>query len=239
MSVQRFIRKGADQASLRTVVEPTLLVGVYGSRGELDITLTDDTVLDDLKEALALLGYTFVSTAPPANNPPKEVVDVVELVGRAAAPAASAAGNARLYMDSTLKEVRVSQDAGAYVSAVSTSAIAEATSTITTTSSTDVVATGMTLTPAAGTYLVWFSSVVKPGNTDEQAPASIYVDGVQVAASERPVGRGGSPTFASQYGFCASARVTVNGTQAIEGRWRSTAGTATMFHRTLKILKAA
>lgn len=240
MSVHRFRRDGADQASLRKTVAPTLTVGTYGGRTELDVTLTDDAVLDDLKEQLALIGYIFVSTSPAANNPPKEVADIVELVGRATAPALSAAGNSRLYMDSVLNEVRVSEHGAAYISAFVTTDIAEATSTITTTSTTDVLATAMTLTPAAGTYLVWFSSVVLPGSTGSQVPGSIYVGGVQVAASERPVARGGSQTFGAQYGFACSARVVVNGSQAIEGRWRITGGgTATMYHRTLKLLKVA
>ena len=40
-------------------------------------------------------------------------------------------------------------------------------------------------------------------------------------------------------GFCCVAVVTVNGAQSIEGRWRVSAGTGTMYVRGLTLLKVA
>ena len=48
---------------------------------------------------------------------------------------------------------------------------AENTNSITTTSATDVLMTGMTLTPAPGTYLVWFSTTL----TSTSNNADIFV----------------------------------------------------------------
>lgn len=118
------------------------------------------------------------------------------------------------------------------------SSIAEATGDITTTSATDVLVTTMTITPASGTYLVWFTGSVDHSANNGSIELSIYSAGSQVAASERSFARGagqGNVTVS----FACSAKVTVNGSQAIEGQWRTPAATATMHERTLKILKVA
>lgn len=88
---------------------------------------------------------------------------------------------------------------------------ATATDDITTSSTTDVVATGMTLTPPAGTYLVWFSGSFN--NTNDVTFVSIYSNGVQSQSSEER-NEGGSALIP----FNSVAKVTVNGSQAIEGR---------------------
>lgn len=119
---------------------------------------------------------------------------------------------------------------------------ATATDDITTTSTTDVVATGMTLTPPAGTYLVWFSGSVEASNSDDANAAfvSIYSNGVQIQSSEQIASKSQSG-FVYPYPFNCVAKVTVNGSQAIEGRWRELNNTngqeATMHQRNLTILK--
>lgn len=116
------------------------------------------------------------------------------------------------------------------------SSITEATSDITTTSATDVVATGTSVTPAAGTYLVWLAGSFESSNASAVMFASIYMAGVQVAASEREIDAPGSNESSD---FTCIARVTVNGAQAIDGRWRTTAGTATMHERQVMLLRVA
>ena len=119
-----------------------------------------------------------------------------------------------------------------------TSDIAEATGDTTTTSATDVLANSMTLTPASGTYLVRFTGSVDHSSSNAVTEMSIYSGGAQVAASERRFQRGaGQGNVASA--FCCEAKVTVNGSQAIEGQWRTDGSTATMHERTLTILKVA
>lgn len=117
---------------------------------------------------------------------------------------------------------------------------ATAVDTITTNLDTDVLATGMTLTPPAGTYLVWFSGSAESSiNVGSNAIVfvSIYSDGSQIVSSEQ----GGSVnnTPGGLFPFNCVAKVTVNGSQAIEGKWRvdDALETATMYQRNLTILK--
>ena len=114
--------------------------------------------------------------------------------------------------------------------------IAEATGDITTASATDVLATGMSITPVAGTYVVVFSCSLETTNAGGVMFGSIYMGGVQVAASEREID---APGASESSDMTSIALVTVNGAEAIEGRWRRTAGTATMHERQLLILRVA
>jgi hypothetical protein len=136
-------------------------------------------------------------------------------------------------------DVHITQE-GAVVIPLPYSDNATANGDITTTSATYVLATGMTLTPPAGTYLVRFTGSAEPGNTNTAAEMSIFVDGVQDTGSERHVERGGSQDPGGPAGFVCEAKVTVNGSQAIEGRWLSGGGTATLHAgRTLAIHEVA
>lgn len=116
---------------------------------------------------------------------------------------------------------------------------ASATVDVTTTSTTDVLVTGMTLTPPAGTYLVWFSGGADHSAQSVAVVVSIYVGGVLKTDSVRsPVPRFngvGANTLTPI--AVTNGRVTVNGAQAIEIRWKTASGTATMHQRTLNILR--
>ena len=97
---------------------------------------------------------------------------------------------------------------------------ASATTDTTTTSATDVAVAGMTLTPGAGDYLVWFSGSIENNVTgsNETDYVSLYVNGVQVAHTEREVTSDGSlENMSIPVGF--EARVTgVGAADAIEVR---------------------
>lgn len=110
------------------------------------------------------------------------------------------------------------------------------TSTITTSGTTAVLMTGMTTTPGAGTYLVWFSGDCSHNTNGSTTWMSIYSAGVLVTASERPSPR---VNAAQQNSWCCVARVTVTAGQAIEGRWRTTAATATNTRRSLVLVKVS
>lgn len=102
-----------------------------------------------------------------------------------------------------------------------------------TTSTTDVVVSGMTMTPGAGDYVVWFSSSVEnSAGTDDQF-VSLYLDGTQLAHTERQAtvdsSIPGSPFPVATHAFLSG----VTAGQAIDVRWRTTGGTATMHERTL------
>lgn len=104
----------------------------------------------------------------------------------------------------------------------------------------DALMTGMTLTPVAGTYLVWFSCDINAPNAGSVISVSIYVGGVQKADSLRKVEpfAGGTLTTGSARGsVVTNGEVTVNGSQAIEIRWSASAGTMTVAARTMNILR--
>lgn len=106
---------------------------------------------------------------------------------------------------------------------------ASSTSLITTTSTTDVLMTGMTLTPAAGTYLVSVRAAVSATSNNRLVTASVYSGGSKVTDSEVSAFiRTGNATFTSADigNIKTDAIVTVNGAQAIELRWRTSGGTA-------------
>jgi len=101
----------------------------------------------------------------------------------------------------------------------------------------------MTLTPQAGVYMVWFSSSFINNSNGEDVFYSIYSGGVQVAPTERRarsfingVVIGNQPNGTT---MCTQGLVSVDGTQPIEVRARRTGGTATIYQRTLTILKVA
>lgn len=109
-----------------------------------------------------------------------------------------------------------------------------ATADDTTASPTDVLIVGMSITPAAGTYLATFStSGLNSGNGASRMFFSIYSGGVQVAHSERELGISGGANIAVH----TNAVVTVNGSQAIEAMWRAVAGTNTAHERSLTLIR--
>ncbi len=110
-------------------------------------------------------------------------------------------------------------------------------STITTTSATHILATGMTITPVAGTYIVIWSASVRSTSTTGEVYIQIYAGGSAVGA-ELIYRRGGNASSMA-VGLCATFKVTVNGSQAIEGRWRRVNGTGEMLSRNLTIIQSA
>jgi hypothetical protein len=113
-----------------------------------------------------------------------------------------------------------------------------ATAPITTTSATDVVVSGMVLTPGPGDYVVMFNSSWE-NNGAEDMFASIYVNGVQVAHSQR-ITRMESSTPDTEMAVVTHAFVTgVLAAQDIDIRFRTTGGTLTMLQRSMILLKVA
>lgn len=108
---------------------------------------------------------------------------------------------------------------------------------ITTTSGSHILAAGMTITPAAGTYaVIWCASVSNTGASD-LVYIQIYAGGV-AQGSEIRFMRGDSSTD-NDGGLTATAKVAVNGSQAIEGRWREIGGTGEMRGRNLLIIQVS
>ena len=117
---------------------------------------------------------------------------------------------------------------------------ATATSSATTTSGTDAVMTGMTLTPIAGTYLAIFTGVIEQNSAGNSITISFYVGGVQDATSvmdAAPFAGGTLTSGSSSVPFVTHGVYTVNGSQAIAIEWHVSGGTGTVFQRKLSLLK--
>ena len=92
----------------------------------------------------------------------------------------------------------------------------------------------MSITPGAGDYLVWFSGSVE-NSAAGVTNASLYLNGGQVAHTERQITTEASIP-ATSFPVALHARLTgVTAGQAIDVRWRTSAGTASMHQRTLVV----
>lgn len=109
-----------------------------------------------------------------------------------------------------------------------------------TTTTTDALITGMTVTLVAGTYLVWFSCDANVSTAGAAVSASYYVGGVQKADSLRkivPFDGGLGSVTAARGAISINGLITVNGTQAIEVRGSSSTAGQTLATRTLNWLR--
>jgi len=114
------------------------------------------------------------------------------------------------------------------------------TATITTTSTTDVVATGMTIVASGiaagstGTYVIMFSGTVHNSAAGNVIFMSIYNNGVQIASSQAEVTE---PVALANIPFCCTAVAGVLDGNDITGEWHVSAGTGTMFNFTLTAIR--
>lgn len=103
-----------------------------------------------------------------------------------------------------------------------------------TTSSTDVIITGFSITPVAGRYAVWYNARSSSSNGSAINTWTIYKDGVAVTDSLRS-----SRVGSNNADFVASTQsvISVNGMQAIDVRIRRTGGTIFVYDRTLTLIR--
>jgi hypothetical protein len=113
---------------------------------------------------------------------------------------------------------------------------ASATADDTTTSPTDVLMADMTVTPGAGDYMVWFSTSVEDSAANGVVGVSLYINGVQVARTERTYQNAQHGPTTTPLAF-QTAVTGVLDAQAVEVRWRTDSGTATAHQRTLTVLR--
>lgn len=114
--------------------------------------------------------------------------------------------------------------------------------TATTTSTSDVLMTGMTQTPISGTYLAIFTGVVQQNNAGNSATISFYVGGTQDATSIMDFAPFDGGTLSAGSASCCAVThgvYTVNGAQAIAVEWHVSAGTGTVFQRKFTLVKIA
>lgn len=107
-----------------------------------------------------------------------------------------------------------------------------ATSVTSTISSTYNVISGMTSTPSAGMYVVLFSSTGSTSKSSAIINYGIFINGTLVDSSERTY-RGTTSTTHTLY---TQAKVTVNGSQTIDIRYKTSDGTFTVGIRNMLLL---
>lgn len=111
------------------------------------------------------------------------------------------------------------------------------TGSVTTASATDVLMSGMTTIPGAGSYLVNFSTSFDHSTTNQSIFYSIYVNGIQLPETEREFRRGGSAgDIAAGPSIVAIKASGVLAGQAVEVRWRTTAADAQVFQRVMTLV---
>ena len=121
-----------------------------------------------------------------------------------------------------------------------------ATGTVTTSSGTATVISGMSIQPAKGKYLVFFNGSIYTAGASAVGEFGIYVDGTFLQETRRDVScnltlLGGLVTVsvnAIGVGTCTGTEVVMDGSKTIDVRFRSTNGGTIGFNeRTLNLLK--
>lgn len=118
----------------------------------------------------------------------------------------------------------------------------EATTTLTTTSATDVsLSTPISGTPPAGIYLLIFSCSMGANTTNGASTTiSLYINGTLQSATRRTVSNGSGNQGSTITGSVSfQVPITFNGTDTYDIRWRRTAGTSSIFNRQLTLLRIA
>lgn len=133
---------------------------------------------------------------------------------------------------------------GKLVSGLTVITTGEVTGTITLSTATPTLATGMTLTnPAAGTWLCGFDTYVQTGTGGNSITAYLYLN-TTASGIARTVQFPTATLIDSGYPFYLGFNwkyVTVNGSQSIQAYWSTTASGAqqsSMFNRSLTCLRA-
>lgn len=98
---------------------------------------------------------------------------------------------------------------------------ASASDPVTTTSLTDELIPGMTVTPGAGDYFVIFTMTASHNKSGQKVFGSLYAAGVQASGTEREIG-GQSNNLGN---MACQAVVSVAAGQAIQARWRVSSNT--------------
>jgi hypothetical protein len=103
-----------------------------------------------------------------------------------------------------------------------------------TTSATDIVVTGFTVTPQAGTYAIWVSSTCTNTTNNSLSNLTIYKGATAVADSKRTF-QSGSSNMTFQ--LATQGIVQVDGTTAIAGYVSTSTGTFVMNGRSLLLIR--
>lgn len=103
-----------------------------------------------------------------------------------------------------------------------------------TTSSTDDLITGFTVTPVAGRYAIWFNARMQSTNGSATNNWSIYKGGSIISDSLRGARFGAAST---DFGCSTQTVTSVNGSQAVDVRVKRTGGTLNVYDRTITLIR--
>lgn len=106
--------------------------------------------------------------------------------------------------------------------------------TFSTTSSSDVLITGLSVTPVSGRYGLWFSADIEISQNNRLAQCVTYVGGVAVERTRRQV-QGVSSNF--QASMQTVAEIEVNGTQTVDMRVNISSGGLDVNPRRLLLIR--
>lgn len=113
--------------------------------------------------------------------------------------------------------------------------VEERSDVIVTTSPSDVLADGMSITPEVGEYDVLFTAAIElSGKAASRVTLDIWFNGALVPSSEVSVSRSTGGAVVASVTAQAKISVTANASQVIEGRWRTT-GIGVMRARSLVV----
>ena len=113
------------------------------------------------------------------------------------------------------------------------------TATVSTTSTTDVLMTGMTVTPAAGTYLVMFSSWCNQSNGADTIVISLYNGSTLQTGTTRSLIPFPNNLLVSTLNIpvATQAIMTATGSAAISVEWHVNGGTGSCYDRTFDLVR--
>lgn len=122
---------------------------------------------------------------------------------------------------------------------LSSNEVSSSSSTSTTSSSYSAV-NSMNSTPAAGTYMVTFTASGKGSADDQEMQICLYKNGSSIAHTERDYGfEADASNNDRRFSIHTQALVTVNGSQAIEARYKTNTGTFSIYERSMVLIKVA
>lgn len=110
----------------------------------------------------------------------------------------------------------------------------ESTTPFATTSASDVLITGFTVTPQAGTYAIWVNASLQFSTGNAAGSLTVYKAGISIPDSVRAIqSAGGSTPFSAGSQTIAQ----VNGSQTIDARVKTSGGTLTANQRSLLLIR--
>jgi hypothetical protein len=217
---------GGDLSADRTISMPNVgTAGTYGSASQVPVITTDaQGRVSSVTNTGISIPFSSI-TSLPATLAEHGITDVV-------IPDNASTAEGTLRFNNGELQVR---QGGVWLVVTQNPTVLTSTTSVTSTSATYAVISGMTVTPTAGTYRVDFTASAGLSNNNSTANFAIYLDATQEAETLRTLQNGAATAIQSSVAM--STVITVNGAQAISARFNRSAGgaTVTCYARTLII----